>query len=182
MLDTQVYSNTGGQSSKATPIGATAAFASNGKKQSKKDLARMALAYKDVYVAQVSLGASPMQLIKAMTEAAKHNGPSIIIAYAPCISHGIKGGLVNSIDQEKLAASSGYFPTFRYNPATEEFTLDSKNVDFDTYEDFLNSQNRYILLKKVNPNHADELLKQNKEDSIRRYEYYKSLEKKEETK
>ncbi len=175
VLDSQVYSNTGGQSSKATHKGAIAAFASAGKNHNKKDLARIAMSYPHVYVAQVSLGANPAQLIKAFSEAAKHKGPSIVIAYTPCIAHGIKGGLVNSVESEKLATKCGYFPIFRYNPETETFSLDSKDVDFDLYEDFLLSQRRYSLLHVLNPNHATELVQANKEYSIKRFEYYKSL-------
>lgn len=177
VLDSQVYSNTGGQSSKASPKGAIASFATSGKSNSKKDLARIALAYPNAYVAQVSLGANPMQVIKAFNEARNHKGPSIIIAYTPCISHGIKGGMENSFEQQKLATQCGYFPTFRYNPENNKFILDSKKVDFDKYYDFLNTETRYINLKKVNPQDAETLLEQNKEDAIKRYKYYVSLEK-----
>ncbi len=175
VLDSQVYSNTGGQSSKASPKGAIASFASNGKKTSKKDLARIALSYPNAYVAQVSLGANGMQLIKALKEAVEHNGPSIVIAYTPCISHGIKGGMENSVEMEKMATASGYYPIFRYNPDTNIFTLDSKNVDFDLYEEFLMKQTRYAMLNAINPNHAKELLANQKEEAIKRYEYYKIL-------
>ena len=132
------------------------------------------MAYPHVYVATISMGANSNQALKAMKEAEAHKGPSIIIAYSPCISHGIKGGLVNSIDIEKLATTSGYFPIFRRHPETG-FTLDSKNVDFDSYEEFLNSQTRYSMLKTINPEKAEELLKENKENAIKRYEYYKDL-------
>ncbi|MCI9586074.1 MAG: pyruvate:ferredoxin (flavodoxin) oxidoreductase, partial [Bacilli bacterium] len=128
VLDSQVYSNTGGQSSKATPKGAVAQFASDGKKNNKKDLARIAMSYPNVYVATVSIGANMMQVIKAFEEASKHKGPSIIIAYTPCISHGIKGGMKESVNMEALATKCGYFPTFRYNDGV--FVLDSKNPDF----------------------------------------------------
>ena len=113
MLDTQVYSNTGGQSSKSSPKGSIASFTSFGKKQNKKDLAKIAMAYPNVYVAQVSMGYNQNQVIKAMQEAEAHKGPSIIIAYSPCISHGIKGGLINSMDNAKKAVQCGYFPVFR---------------------------------------------------------------------
>ena len=176
VLDTQIYSNTGGQSSKSSQIGSIASFTTNGKKNAKKDLARIALSYPHAYVAQVSLGANPNQLIKVFKEATNYNGPSIIIAYAPCISHGIKGGMSNTIEMEKLATTSGYFPIFHYNPLEQKFYLDSKNVDFDKYDEFLQSQTRYNMLEKINPNEAQELLKQNKENAIKRYEYYKSLE------
>lgn len=173
VLDSQVYSNTGGQSSKATPKGAVAQFASDGKKNNKKDLARIAMSYPNVYVATVSIGANMMQVIKAFEEASKHNGPSIIIAYTPCISHGIKGGMKESVNMEALATKCGYFPTFRYNDGV--FVLDSKNPDFDLYEDFLLRQTRYSMLKAVNPERALELLKENKENAINRFEYYKKL-------
>ncbi|MCI9084311.1 MAG: pyruvate:ferredoxin (flavodoxin) oxidoreductase [Bacilli bacterium] len=173
VLDSQVYSNTGGQSSKATPKGAVAQFASDGKKNNKKDLARIAMSYPNVYVATVSIGANMMQVIKAFEEASKHNGPSIIIAYTPCISHGIKGGMKESVNMEALATKCGYFPTFRYNDGV--FVLDSKNPDFDLYEDFLLKQTRYSMLKAVNPEKALELLKENKDNAINRFEYYKKL-------
>ena len=176
VLDTQVYSNTGGQSSKASPRGSVAPFTASGKQVARKDLAKIALSYPHVYVAQVSLGANPMQLIKAFNEAVAYNGPSIIIAYTPCIAHGIKGGMSNSLESEKEAVKVGYFPIFRYNPQTEKFILDSKKVDFDLYENFLNSQTRYTSLKKVNSIEAEQLLKKQKEDAIKRYQDYKNLE------
>ncbi|MEG2322278.1 MAG: pyruvate:ferredoxin (flavodoxin) oxidoreductase [Bacilli bacterium] len=172
VLDTQVYSNTGGQASKASPKGSIALFASGGKKTNKKDLAKMMMAYPNVYVAQVSLGANQMQLIKALKEANSYDGPAIIIAYAPCISHGIKGGLINSLDMEKEAVNCGYFPIFRFNPLTK-FTLDSK-ADFSLYETFLNKQTRYNVLSKINSN-AKALLEANKQDAIKRYKYYEQL-------
>lgn len=176
VLDSQVYSNTGGQSSKASPKGAIASFASSGKKTSKKDLARIALSYPNAYVAQVSLGANGMQLIKALKEAVEHKGPSIVIAYTPCISHGIKGGMENSVEMEKMATMSGYFPIFRYLPETDTFHLDSKNVDFNLYEDFLMRQTRYAMLEAINPEHAKKLLENQKEEAMKRYEYYRALE------
>lgn len=175
VLDTQVYSNTGGQSSKSSEMGSIASFATSGKKTDKKDLAKIAMSYKNAYVAQISLGANMMQVIKTLKEANDYNGPSIVIAYAPCISHGIKGGMGNSIDMEKMAVECGYFPTFRRNP-DKGFTLDSKNVNFDKYEEFLNLQTRYSMLNKVNKENADFLLSENKKLAIERYEYYKSLE------
>ena len=175
VLDTQIYSNTGGQSSKATPLGSIASFATSGKKTSKKDLARIAMAYPNCYVAQVSLGANPMQVLKALKEATEFNGPSIVIAYCPCISHGIKGGMSNSIQMEKEATLCGYFPTFRYHPVNG-FTLDSKNVNFDLYYDFLDKQTRYTALNKVNKDKLEEFYQENKNNAIKRYEYYKSLE------
>ena len=140
-------------------------------------MARIALSYPNAYVAQVSLGANGMQLIKALKEAVEHQGPSIIIAYTPCISHGIKGGMENSVEMEKMATMSGYFPIFRYLPETDTFHLDSKNVDFDLYEEFLMKQTRYAMLEVINPKHAKELLESQKEEAMKRYEYYKSLEK-----
>ena len=177
VLDTQVYSNTGGQSSKATPKATIASFATNGKKTSKKDLARIALSYPNCYVAQVNLSSNINQLIKVYKEAENYPGPSIIIAYSPCISHGIDGGMGNSLDVGALATKSGYFPIFHYNPIEGEFHLDSR-PDFDKYEEFLNTQTRFKMLKIVNKENALELLKQSKEESIKRYEYYESLTKK----
>ena len=175
VLDTEVYSNTGGQASKATPEGMVAEFAASGKKNFKKDLARIAMAYPNIYVAQVSLGANMMQTIKAFNEAIKHNGPSIIIAYCPCISHGIKKGMGCSIEEEALATKCGYFPIFRYDGSKNEFFLDSPNPDFNLYDEFLNNQTRYSMLKTVNPDKAEEMLKLNKEAAMKRFEYYKSL-------
>lgn len=175
VLNTEVYSNTGGQASKATPEGMVAEFAASGKKNYKKDLARIAMAYPNVYVAQVSLGANMMQTIKAINEAIKHDGPSIIIAYCPCISHGIKSGMGCSIEEEALATKCGYFPIFRYDGTKDEFNLDSPNPDFSLYDDFLSNQTRYSMLKTVNPNQADEMLKINKNAAMKRFDYYKSL-------
>ncbi len=177
VLDSQVYSNTGGQSSKASPKGAIASFASMGKKTNKKDLARIAMSYPDAYVAQVSLGANPMQVIKAFKEANEYNGPAIIIAYTPCISHGIKGGMERSVDMEKLATKSGYFLTFRRHPE-DGFTLDSKNVDFELFDDFLNNQTRFSMLKAINPERAEELLQSCKDYCIKTYDYYEDLNEK----
>lgn len=175
VLDTEVYSNTGGQSSKSTRMGATAKFASSGKKTAKKDLAKMALNYKNVYVATVSLGANYMQTIKAFNEAASYNGPSIIICYAPCIAHGIKSGMKSAIEEEKLVTESGYFTLFRYNPETEKFTLDSK-ADFTKYNEIFNRENRY----SINEEEKISLLEQNKKNAIDRYNEYKTLEGKDE--
>ena len=178
VLDTEVYSNTGGQKSKSTRSGTTAKFASNGKKGSKKDLARMAMAYDDVYVASVSLGGNMQQTIKAFVEAEEHNGPSIIIAYAPCITHGIKKGMKNSINEEKLAVESGYWPLFRYNPKDNKLNLDYKNPNFDKYEEFLNNENRYSMTKLVNEKKANELFNINKESAIKRFKFYEDMSKK----
>ena len=173
VLDTQIYSNTGGQSSKSSPKGSIASFTTSGKLQNKKDLARIALAYPHVYVAQISLGANMLQVLKAFKEAENYKGPSIIIAYAPCISHGIKGGMENSVEMQKMAVKCGYFPTFRYNPETQHLTLDSKDVDFNLYEEFLLLQTRYSALEKVNKENAKKLLDENKIDAVKRFEFYK---------
>lgn len=178
VLDTEVYSNTGGQSSKSTKKGAVAKFAASGKKTYKKDLAKMMMNYKNVYIAQISLGANMMQTIKAIKEAKEHKGPSLIIAYSPCISHGIKAGMNNSIEEERLAVTSGYFPIFRYDGSKNEFNLDYKDPDFDLYDLFLNGENRYAMLKAVNPNLAMKLLEENKNMAKERFNYYKSLQSK----
>ena len=175
VLDSQVYSNTGGQASKASPKGSIASFASTGKTTYKKDLARIAMCYPNAYVATVNLGANQAQVIKAMKEAEEHQGPSIIIAYCSCIAHGIQGGMENSLKAEAMATKCGYFPIFRYVPEEEKFYLDSKNVNFDLYEEFLETQNRYRMLKVVNKEHANELLESNKQEAIKRYQYYQSL-------
>ena len=174
VLDTEVYSNTGGQASKSTRPGAVAKFASSGKETAKKNLAKMALSYPHVYVGTISLGANPMQAIKVMKEAEGYNGPSIIIAYAPCIAQGIIKGMKNSINEEKSATESGYFPLFHFNPQNSEFKVDS-NADFSKYEEFTLGEDRYKSLKKLNKE-GDKLLSKNKEDAEATYEYYKELE------
>lgn len=176
VLDTQVYSNTGGQSSKASERGSIAKFTASGKKTSKKDLARIAMSYPNTYVASVCLGANMQQTINAFTEAEKHDGPSIIIAYSPCISQGIKGGMGNMIEQQKNAVKCGYVPIFRYNPNDDKFTLDFKNPNFDDLGTFLNSEKRFAMLKSINEGEADTLLRGLKEDIMKRFDYYKSLE------
>ena len=175
VLDTEVYSNTGGQASKSTNVGAVAKFANDGKKTNKKDLAKMMMNYDNVYVAQISLGANMNQTIKAFKEAAKHKGPSLIIAYAPCINHGIKKGMSKSIEEERLAVNCGYFPIFRYNGETKEFNLDFTDPDFDLYEEFLNGENRYTMIKSVSEKLAKQLLEENKANAIKRFEFYKNL-------
>ncbi len=172
VLDSQVYSNTGGQASKASPEGAIASFASFGKKTGKKDLATIALSYPHVYVAQISMGANMASVLRAFKEAEAHKGPSIIIAYSPCISHGIEGGMVNSIEMEKLATYCGYFPIFRYNPIEKHFHLDFKNPHFDDYEEFLSRQTRFSMLKKINPDEADRLLEEQKKLAMDRFASY----------
>lgn len=174
VLDTEVYSNTGGQASKSTRVGAVAKFESDGKNTSKKDLLKIALTYDHVYVASISLGANPNQAVKVLKEAEAYNGPSIIVAYSPCIAQGILKGMKNSIEEEKNATSSGYFPIFHYNPETKEFKVDSK-ADFDKYYEFISGEDRYRSLKKINKNYKD-LLERNKKNAEERYKYYKSLE------
>jgi len=173
VLDTEVYSNTGGQSSKSTKLGAVAKFASSGKNTNKKDLFKIATNYENVYVASVCLNANPMQTIKAFIEAEKHEGPSIIIAYAPCIEHGIKGGLINSIDSSKLSVECGYNILMRYQD--NKLVIDSNEPNFEKYEEFLNNEVRYNSLKLKNKEVADELLNQQKNNAKKRYEYYNNL-------
>ncbi len=165
VLDTEVYSNTGGQSSKSTRCGAIAKFASNGKETTKKDLAKIAMCYPNCFVATISLGANYQQTITAMKEAATFNGPSIVIAYSPCIAHGIKTGMKDSISEEKLVTEAGYFPLFRYNPINNELQVDSK-ADFSKYEEIFKKENRYAMLKEDRKN----LLEKNKSNSEKKYE------------
>lgn len=176
VLDTEVYSNTGGQASKSTRTGAVAKFAAGGKETAKKNLAKIALSYPHVYVGTISLGANPMQAIKVMKEAEAYNGPSIIIAYAPCIAQGIIKGMKNSINEEKDATASGYFPLFHFNPTSREFKMDSK-ADFSKYEEYILGEDRYRSLKKLNKE-GEKLLNSNKEQAEETYNYYKSLENK----
>ena len=178
VLDTEVYSNTGGQSSKSAPTGSIAKFTAAGKGTKKKDLAAIAMSYGHVYVAQISHGASPAHVIRAFKEAESYEGPSIIIAYAPCIEHGIKGGLTNSFAQAKLATECGYWPTFRFDPRRElegknPFSIDSKQPVWDKYHDYLLSEARYAQLAQINPDHAAELLDKNLQDAKRRWAMYK---------
>lgn len=178
VLDTEVYSNTGGQSSKSARIGSIAKFTSSGKPNKKKDLAAIAMSYGHVYVATISHGYSQAQVIKALKEAEEHKGPSLIIAYSPCIAHNIKGGMFNSQKQAKLATESGYWPIFRYNPKLEELgknplQMDSKEPDWSKYNEFLMSEGRYSQLTRENPELAKELLEANLEASKKRYKMYK---------
>lgn len=175
VLDTEVYSNTGGQASKSTQIGGIAKFAASGKKVNKKDLTKIALTYPNVYVATVSLGANMNQVIKAMNEAVNYDGPSIIIAYAPCIAHGIIKGMSSSIEEEKLATESGYFPLFRYNPTNKKFIMDSK-ADFSKYYEFISGEDRYRTLKQINPDMYNELLEENKTNAENRFNYFQKQE------
>lgn len=174
VLDTEVYSNTGGQSSKATQIGAVAKFAESGKKTNKKDLAMIAMSYDNVYVASVAMGADMNQCLKAFHEAEEYNGVSLIIAYSPCISHGIN--MSNCMLEEKLAVQYGYWNLFRFNPslATNKFILDSKEPTGD-YIEFLKSENRFASLKRTNPEQFDYLLEENHKQAIYRYKKYLQL-------
>lgn len=176
VLDTEVYSNTGGQSSKSSNLGSIASFTSNGKDNYKKDLARIAMCYPHVYVACVNIGYDKEHYLRVLKEANLHKGPSLIIAYSSCIEHGIKAGMEHSVDNAYLASKCGYFLTFSYNPDNNKFILNSKNVDFDKYDEFLSGENRYANLKKVNSADAKKLLDSQKEWAIARYEYYKKLE------
>lgn len=165
VLDTEVYSNTGGQSSKSSQTGSIAKFTASGKVTAKKNLALIAMTYGNVYVAQISLGANPIAAIKALKEAESYDGPSLVICYAPCANHGIslKGGLANSMRQEKAAVECGYFPIFRYDPRNiangkPALTLDMKDPDYSKFRDFVMTETRFSMLPKVNPEHAEELL------------------------
>jgi len=180
VLDTEVYSNTGGQSSKSTPAGAIAKFAASGKKIRKKDLGMMAISYGYVYVAQVAMGANPVQYMNAIKEAEAYDGPSLIIAYAPCINHGLKAGMGLSQKEEKLAVDCGYWHLFRYNPMLEAegknpFTLDSKEPDWTKFQDFLKGEVRFSSLQKLFPETAGELLEKTEEFAKIRLNTYKSL-------
>lgn len=179
VLDTEVYSNTGGQASKATPTGSTAKFASGGKTTRKKDLASMAMTYGNVYVAQIAMGADFNQTLKAFTEAAEYPGPSLVIAYATCIAHGIRSGLGSTPHEVKKAVDSGYFHLFRFNPRLREegknpFTLDSGEPRLD-YEEFLDGEIRYDVLKRQKPEQAEQLFSQAQKQAKERYEYLKRL-------
>ena len=179
VFDTEVYSNTGGQSSKSTPTGAVAQFAAGGKETKKKDIAGMAMTYGYVYVAHIAMGADFNQTVKALTEAEAYPGPSLIIAYSPCINHGIKMGMGKSQMEEEKAVKTGYWNNFRFNPALKEegkaaFILDSKEPT-DSYEDFLNGEVRYNSLKRANPEKAERLFGQAEQDAKDRYEYLQKL-------
>ncbi len=180
VLDTEVYSNTGGQASKSTPAGAVAKFAASGKKIRKKDLGQMAMSYGYVYVAQVAMGASNSQYLKAIKEAEAYDGPSLIIAYAPCINHGLRDGMGKTQAQEKFAVESGYWHLYRYNPLLEAegknpFTLDSKEPDWTKFQSFINSEVRYTSLIKAFPGEAEVLFKAAEENAKWRYNSYKRL-------
>ena len=176
VFDTEVYSNTGGQSSKATMTGATAQFAAGGKETKKKDLAGIAMSYGYVYVAQIAMGADYNQTVKAIAEAEAYPGPSLIIAYAPCINHGIKKGMSKAQTEEALAVECGYWNNFRFNPAAEgaKFTLDSKEPKGD-YQAFLDGEVRYNALKRANPEKAERLFAKNEAEAMEKYAYLKKL-------
>ncbi|MCF8380037.1 MAG: pyruvate:ferredoxin (flavodoxin) oxidoreductase [Bacteroidales bacterium] len=180
VVDTEVYSNTGGQASKSTPVGAVAKFAASGMKIRKKDLGLMAMSYGYVYVAQVAMGSSQSQYLKAIREAEAYPGPSLIIAYAPCIAHGIRAGMGKTQDQEKKAVEAGYWSLYRYNPVLEEegknpFVIDSKEPDFSLFQGFLKSEVRYTSLVKSFPEEAETLFKVAEEDAKRRFNGYKRM-------
>ena len=180
VLDTEVYSNTGGQASKSTPAGAVAKFAASGKKIRKKDLGMMAASYGYVYVAQVAMGSSNSQYLKAIKEAEAFHGPSLIIAYSPCINHGLSAGMGKTQEQEDLAVKSGYWHLYRYNPLLEAegknpFTLDSKEPDWAKFQEFLNSEVRYTSLKKSFPKEAEILFKAAEDNAKWRYKTYQRM-------
>ena len=184
VIDTEVYSNTGGQSSKATPIGAIAQFAAGGKRISKKDLGLMQATYGYVYVAQIAMGADNAQCLKALREAEEYPGPSLVIAYAPCINHGLKakGGMGKSQAEEAKAVACGYWHLWRYDPRLEEqgknpFQLDSKEPKWDDFQAFLEGEVRYLSLKKVKPAEAQELFDAAKKAAQKRYNTYVRMSK-----
>lgn len=171
VLDTEVYSNTGGQSSKASQAASIAKFAAGGKATSKKDLGQIAMAYGHVYVASIAMGANKVQTIKAFKEAESYTGPSIVIAYAPCIEHGIKGGLANHQQTQKAAVECGYWTLYRYDPRNEDkpLTIDSKAPDFDKFQDFILNETRYSQLIKIKGETAYESFEKTRKDAQRRY-------------
>lgn len=173
VLDTEVYSNTGGQSSKSSHLGQVCEFANGGKKTPKKDLFKIAMTYPNIYVGSISLGGNFMQAIKTIKEAEEHDGPSIVIAYCPCIEQGIKGGMSNSIKEEALAVDSGYALLMRYKD--NKLYLDSKEPNFDKYETFLDNEVRFNALKIKDKDLANKVLEEQKENAIKRYEYYKKI-------
>ena len=180
VLDTEVYSNTGGQSSKSSRAGSIAQFTASGKPAQKKDLGYIAMTYGNIFVAQINSNASQANVIKAITAAEAYDGPSLIIAYSPCIAHGIKGGLSQSGGQGELTTKCGYWPTYLYDPrllkeGQNPLKITSKEPDWSLYEEFLLNEVRYNSLKKTNPEHADELLAKNKADAQRRYRQLKRL-------
>jgi pyruvate-ferredoxin/flavodoxin oxidoreductase len=177
VLDTEVYSNTGGQASKATPLGAIAQFAASGKRMTKKDLGLMQTTYGYVYVAQIAMGADNNQCLKAIREAEAYHGPSLIIAYSPCINHGLKAGMGKSQQEQKRAVECGYWHLWRFNPELEAqgknpFSLDSKEPQWDKFQDFLSGEVRYLSLKKAYPEEAQELYNAAQQAAQKRYATY----------
>ena len=180
VLDTEVYSNTGGQSSKSSQTGSIAKFTASGKQTAKKNLALIAMSYGNVYVAQIALGANPLAAIKALKEAESYDGPSLIITYSPCVNHGIKGGLSNSMLQEKKAVASGYFPIFRYDPrlaaeGKSPLTIDMAEPDYSKFREFVMTETRFSQLPHVNPEQAEELLNKAETYARQRLERIKKL-------
>ena len=177
VFDTEVYSNTGGQSSKSTPTGAVAQFAAGGKETKKKDIAGIAMSYGYVYVAHIAMGADMAQTVKAISEAEAYPGPSLIIAYSPCINHGIKKGMAKAQTEEKLAVEAGYWNNFRFNPlgGDKKFSLDSKEPKFESYQEFLQGEVRYLSLALKNPERAKALDEMNEKEARERYEKLKRL-------
>ncbi|MFI3261013.1 MAG: pyruvate:ferredoxin (flavodoxin) oxidoreductase [bacterium] len=175
VLDTEVYSNTGGQASKSTKVGAVAEFANMGKQTQKKDLFKIATCIPNVYVASIAMGANDMQTLKSFKEAIEHDGPAIIIAYSPCIEHGIKRGLINSLEEQKLAVESGYTLLMRYNPKEEKLYVDSKEPNFEKYFDLLNNETRFNALYIKDKELASELFEKQKKSAIKRYADYKNI-------
>ena len=174
VFDTEVYSNTGGQASKATPTGSVAQFAAAGKVQKKKDLAAIAMSYGYIYVAQVCMGYDKNQFLKALSEAEAYHGPSLIIGYAPCEMHGVKGGMANCQAEQKKAVESGYWHTFRFNPETGKLTLDSK-VPTGSYQDFIRSEVRYARLAQSFPERAEVLFEKSEGYAREKFEKLKKL-------
>ena len=175
VMDTEVYSNTGGQASKATPIGAVALFANAGKRMTKKNLGFMCMSYGNVYVASICMGANRQQTLKAIQEAEAHNGPSIIIAYAPCIAHGIKGDMRMSQVEAKRAVDAGYWPLYRYNPNMENpFVWETKDATA-SFQDFIRSERRYTSLQKTAPADYENVLALAEKDCERRMTFLKKL-------
>jgi pyruvate-ferredoxin/flavodoxin oxidoreductase len=170
VLDTEVYSNTGGQSSKSSQAASIAKFAAGGKPTAKKDMGQIAMAYGHVYVASIAMGANRMHTIKALKEAEAYKGPSLILAYSPCIEHGIKGGLANHQATQKKAVECGYWTLYRFNPALEQpLSIDSKEPDFTKFRDFIMNETRFNQLPNTNPEFAEELLAKTESDAKKRY-------------
>lgn len=179
VLDTEVYSNTGGQASKSTPFAAIAKFAAGGKATKKKDLGRIFMSYGYIYVAQIAMGADKAQTLKALAEAEAYPGPSIVIAYCPCINHGIKSGMNSSQKEQKKAVECGYWSLYRYNPLLAQegknpFSMDSKPPT-GNFREFLMNEVRFASLMKVKPDAAEELFKKTEQDAMDKLAYYQSL-------